>query len=487
MSELYKLHGYMVSEKIKNQEISAEDYIESIFERIDKVDSKINSIITKNYDYALSKAKQIDNKVRDKEKTGNLLGVPIGIKDNISVKGLKNTCASKILSDYVSPYNATVIDRLEEQDAIIIGKLNMDEFGMGSSSEFSYYGEVHNPWNTDYVAGGSSGGSAAIVASRQVPISLGSDTGGSIRCPSSFCSVIGMKPTYGTVSRYGLVSYSNSLEQIGPIAKTIIDITLVLNAICGKDAHDNTTLDKNFKYQINNLDDIISKKYKIGIINNLIDSSDNQISAILYNKLALLKENGFNVNDTSINYSDFALAAYYIIATAEASSNLSRYDNVRYGFDFSPEGYEWNSYYSKVRSNFGEEVKRRILVGSFVLSAGYFGKYYLKAQKVRNIIKSEFNRLFKQFDALILPTMPILPFKIGEKGSTPIELYNLDIYTILANLAGIPAISIPAGFSKEGLPVGLQVLSKEYNEQVLLDLALFFEKNINFTEWNPLI
>ena len=487
MSELYKLHGYMVSEKIKNQEISAEDYIESIFERIDKVDSKINSIITKNYDYALSKAKQIDNKVRDKEKTGNLLGVPIGIKDNISVKGLKNTCASKILSDYVSPYNATVIDRLEEQDAIIIGKLNMDEFGMGSSSEFSYYGEVHNPWNTDYVAGGSSGGSAAIVASRQVPISLGSDTGGSIRCPSSFCSVIGMKPTYGTVSRYGLVSYSNSLEQIGPIAKTIIDITLVLNAICGKDAHDNTTLDKNFKYQINNLDDIISKKYKIGIINNLIDSSDNQISAILYNKLALLKENGFNVNDTSINYSDFALAAYYIIATAEASSNLSRYDNVRYGFDFSPEGYEWNSYYSKVRSNFGEEVKRRILVGSFVLSAGYYGKYYLKAQKVRNIIKSEFNRLFKQFDALILPTMPILPFKIGEKGSTPIELYNLDIYTILANLAGIPAISIPAGFSKEGLPVGLQVLSKDDNEQVLLDLALFFEKNINFTEWNPLI
>jgi aspartyl-tRNA(Asn)/glutamyl-tRNA(Gln) amidotransferase subunit A len=487
MSELHKLHGYVISEKIKNQEISAEEYIEFLFERIHKIDPKINSIITENYNSSLQKAKQIDKKIKNNQKTGTLAGIPIGIKDNISVKGLRNTCASKILSEYVSPYNATVIDRLEDQDAIIIGKLNMDEFGMGTSSEFSYYGQVHNPWKLEYVAGGSSGGSAAIVSSCQVPVSLGSDTGGSIRCPSSFCSVIGMKPTYGSVSRYGLVSYSNSLEQIGPIAKTVVDIALILNTISGKDSNDDTTLDMDFKYNIHNIEEIVSKKYNIGIINNLIDISDNQVSKTIYNKIAMLKENSFNVTNAEINYSDFALAAYYIIATAEASSNLSRFDNIRYGFDFNPEGYEWNSYYSLVRSNFGEEVKRRIMVGSFVLSSGYYGKYYLKAQKIRNLIKGEFNRLFKLFDVLILPTMPILPFRIGEKGTTPLDLYNLDIYTILANLAGIPAISIPAGFSKDGLPVGMQILSSEHNDQILLDLALFFENNDKFNEWSPLL
>ena len=483
--DLYRLPGYIISEKIKNREILAEDYINLVYDRINKIDVKINSFISKNYETAIQKAKEIDNKIKNNEKTGSMVGIPIGIKDNISVKGLKNTCASKILQGYESPYDATVIDRLKYQDAIIIGKLNMDEFGMGTSSEFSFYGEVHNPWNIDYVAGGSSGGSAAVVSSLQVPISLGSDTGGSIRCPSSFCSVIGMKPTYGTVSRFGLVSYSNSLEQIGPIAKTVPDIVLTLNAICGKDPNDNTTLNKQFEYKVNKIDEILSKNYKVGVISNLIEISDKQIAKTISNKIDMLKENGFNVNDTSIKYSDFALAAYYIIATAEASSNLSRFDNLRYGFDFNPEGYEWNSYSSHIRSNFGDEVKRRILVGSFVLSAGYYGKYYLKAQKIRNIIKSEFNRLFKSFDVLILPTMPILPFKLGEKGSTPLELYNLDIYTILANLSGIPAISIPAGFSKEGLPIGLQILSNEFNEQILLDIAMFFEQKDKFSEWNP--
>jgi aspartyl-tRNA(Asn)/glutamyl-tRNA(Gln) amidotransferase subunit A len=484
-SDLFRLPGYIISCKIKNQEILAEDYINLVYDRINKIDVKINSFISKNYEAAIQKARKIDKKIKNNEKTGSMVGIPIGIKDNISVKGLKNTCASKILQGYESPYDATVIDRLKDQDAIIIGKLNMDEFGMGTTSEFSFYGEVHNPWNIDYVAGGSSGGSAAVVSSLQVPISLGSDTGGSIRCPSSFCSVIGMKPTYGTVSRFGLVSYSNSLEQIGPIAKTVTDIVLTLNAICGNDPNDNTTLNKQFEYKVNKIDEILSKNYNVGVINNLIHSSEEQVAKTIYDKIDMLKENGFNVKDTSINYSDFALAAYYIIATAEASSNLSRFDNIRYGFDFDPEGYEWNSYSSHIRSNFGDEVKRRILVGSFVLSAGYYGKYYLKAQKIRNIIKSEFNRLFKFFDVLVLPTMPILPFKIGERGSAPLELYNLDIYTILANLAGIPAISIPAGFSKEGLPIGLQILSNEFNEQILLDIAIFFEQKDKFSEWNP--
>ena len=322
MSELYKLSGFQISQKIKNQDISAEEYINLIFERINNIDTNINSIITKNYDSALIKAKQIDKKIKNNEKTGHLLGIPIGIKDNISVTGLKTTCASKILQDYISPYNATVIDRLEKEDALIIGKLNMDEFGMGTTSEFSFYGSVHNPWNVEYVAGGSSGGSAAVVSSLQVPISLGSDTGGSIRCPSSFCSVVGMKPTYGTVSRYGLVSYSNSLEQIGPIARTITDIVLILNTICGIDSNDNTTLNRQFEYKINNVDDVISKKYKIGVITNLINSSEKQIAQTIYKKITLLKEYGFNVQETDINYSDFALASYYIIATAEASSNL---------------------------------------------------------------------------------------------------------------------------------------------------------------------
>jgi aspartyl-tRNA(Asn)/glutamyl-tRNA(Gln) amidotransferase subunit A len=484
-SDLFRLPGYIISCKIKNQEILAEDYINLVYDRINKIDVKINSFISKNYEAAIQKARKIDKKIKNNEKTGSMVGIPIGIKDNISVKGLKNTCASKILQGYESPYDATVIDRLKDQDAIIIGKLNMDEFGMGTTSEFSFYGEVHNPWNIDYVAGGSSGGSAAVVSSLQVPISLGSDTGGSIRCPSSFCSVIGMKPTYGTVSRFGLVSYSNSLEQIGPIAKTVTDIVLTLNAICGNDPNDNTTLNKQFEYKVNKIDEILSKNYNVGVLNNLIHNSEEQVAKTIYDKIDMLKENGFNVKDTSINYSDFALAAYYIIATAEASSNLSRFDNIRYGFDFDPEGYEWNSYSSHIRSNFGDEVKRRILVGSFVLSAGYYGKYYLKAQKIRNIIKSEFNRLFKFFDVLVLPTMPILPFKIGERGSAPLELYNLDIYTILANLAGIPAISIPAGFSKEGLPIGLQILSNEFNEQILLDIAIFFEQKDKFNEWNP--
>lgn len=489
MADLHKLTGHQVSKKIKNQEIFAEEYINLVFERISSVDSKINSFISKNYESALIKAKQIDKKIRNNEKSGSLLGIPIGIKDNISVSGLKTTCASKMLQEYVSPYNATVVDRLETQDALIVGKLNMDEFGMGTSSEFSHYGAVHNPWNQDYVAGGSSGGSAAAVSSLQLPVSLGSDTGGSIRCPSSFCSVIGIKPTYGLVSRYGLVSYSNSLEQIGPMARTIIDIVMILNTICGKDSSDSTTaaatLDQQFKFKINTVDGVLGKNYKVGIIDNLIRSSESQVMETVFKKIDLLKKHGFDVQKTKINYSDFALAAYYVIATAEASSNLSRFDNIRYGFSHSPEGYEWNSYSSHVRSNFGDEVKRRILVGSFVLSAGYYGKYYLKAQKIRNAIKNEFNKLFKLFDVLMLPTMPILPFKIGEKSAKPLDLFNLDIYTILANLAGIPAMSIPAGFSKEGLPIGLQILSNEFNEQILIDIATFFENKDKFNEWIP--
>jgi aspartyl-tRNA(Asn)/glutamyl-tRNA(Gln) amidotransferase subunit A len=485
LSALHQFPSNQISGKILNREISSEEYVSSIIERIKGIDSRINSFITTSFDKSISKAREIDCKLKSKEKVGKLAGFVIGIKDNISVAGLKTTCASRMLQQYISPYDATVIERLEKEDAIIIGKLNMDEFGMGTSSEFSRYGPVHNPWNFDYVAGGSSGGSAAAVAAMQVPVSLGSDTGGSIRCPSSFCSVIGLKPTYGTVSRYGLVSYSNSLEQIGPIARTIDDIVPLLNTISGEDVHDNTTVNSRNSFRLPDANEIPDKKYRIGVINDLLFTSEKQIIETISNKLDLLKEFDFFVGEASLKYYDFALAAYYIIATAEASSNLSRFDNVRYGFESNPEGYEWNSYFSQMRSNFGEEVKRRILVGSFVLSSGYYGKYYAKAQKVRSIIKKEFARLFKIFDVLVLPTMPILPFKIGEKTSRPIELYNLDIYTILANLSGLPAISIPAGFSKNGLPIGMQLLANEFEEQKLIDLAAFFEKNDNSMRVHP--
>ena len=471
--------------KIKNGEITAEEYVSVIIDRINKTDKQINSFITKNFEKAIENSRRIDRKIKTGEKTGLLAGIPVGIKDNICVKGMKNTCASKMLSEYVSPYNATVIEHIEKQDGIIIGKLNMDEFGMGSTSEFSAYGPVRNPWNTQFVAGGSSGGSAASVSSLQIPVSLGSDTGGSIRCPSSFCSVIGLKPTYGTVSRSGLVSYSNSLEQIGPLARSIFDIVPILNTITGQDARDNTTFASISPCRIKSEEELQKSKLRVGLLSDLINNSDPQIVKGIQEKIDLLEKNQFHLEEIKLSLIDFAVAAYYIIATAEASSNLSRFDNIRYGFYLNPEGYEWKSYFSNARSFFGDEVKRRILLGSYVLSAGYFGKYYEKAQVVRSLIRKELENLFKRFDVILLPTMPVLPFRLGERISNPVDLYNLDLFTIIANLTGIPAISIPAGFSKEGFPFGLQLMANAFEEQKLVDLAVLFEKASNYGECYP--
>ncbi|CAN5753113.1 Asp-tRNA(Asn)/Glu-tRNA(Gln) amidotransferase subunit GatA [soil metagenome] len=487
MKSLYELPAFVVSRKIKEQEITTEEYISIIIERIKQVDLKINSFISYNFESALTKSKAIDKKIKEGLNTGLLTGIPVGIKDNISVQGLKNTCASRMLSEYVSPYNATVVSKIEEQDGIIIGKLNMDEFGMGTTSEYSSFGPVRNPWNLGYVAGGSSGGSAASVASLQIPLSLGSDTGGSVRCPSSFCSVVGIKPTYGSVSRNGLISYSNSLEQIGPIARTIYDLVPLLSIISGNDPKDNTTVRKKYEYKTNNVDNILKKKYKIGVLIDLIDNSEPEVARSCRKKVKQLEDCGCEIEDTMIPLSDYALASYYVIATAEASSNLSRFDNLRYGYEGSPEGYEWNSYFSQSRSKFGDEVKLRILLGSYVLSAGYFGKYYAKAQKLRSMIKREFDILFNKYDILLLPTMPVLPFKLEEKTSQPIENYNLDVYTILANLAGIPAISIPGGLSKDGFPVGVQLISNAFDEQKLIDVAILLENIEGFETWIPKI
>ncbi|MDN5844896.1 MAG: Asp-tRNA(Asn)/Glu-tRNA(Gln) amidotransferase subunit GatA [Candidatus Nitrosocosmicus sp.] len=487
MKSLHELPACVVSRKIKEQEITAEEYISTIIERIRQVDHKINSFISNNFESALSKSRTIDKKIKEGLNTGLLAGIPVGIKDNISVQGLKNTCASRMLSEYIPPYNATVVSKIEAQDGIVIGKLNMDEFGMGTTSEYSAFGPVRNPWNLGYVAGGSSGGSAASVASLQIPLSLGSDTGGSIRCPSSFCSVIGIKPTYGSVSRNGLISYSNSLEQIGPIARTIYDLVTLLNVISGVDPKDNTTLPKNYEYKTDHVDHILKKKYKIGVLNDLIDDSETEVAENTRKKVKQLKDRGCEMEDTRIPLSNYALASYYVIATAEASSNLSRFDNLRYGYQGSPEGYEWNSYFSESRSKFGDEVKLRILLGSYVLSAGYFGKYYAKAQKLRSMIKREFDILFNKYDILLLPTMPVLPFRLGEKTLQPIENYNLDVYTILANLAGIPAISIPGGLSKEGFPIGVQLIANAFGEQKLIDVAVLLENIEGFETWIPKI
>jgi len=466
---LYTLGAGQVAAGIKNREFSAEEYVYQIFERIEKVEPKVNALVTVNKQ-AIDRARIIDKKIRDGEQAGLLAGVALSVKDNISTKGVKTTCASRMLEGYVPPYDATVIKRLHNAGAIIIGKANLDEFAMGSTTEFSRHGITRNPWDINRVPGGSSGGSAASVAALECAASLGSDTGGSVRCPASFCSVVGVKPTYGLISRYGLVSYANSLEQIGPIGRTVSDVVSVLNVIAGADEDDHTTADDSHAYSLHG-----RKGLRIGLVREFIEGADPSVGKVIHKAVDTLTGQGCSCEESSIPSLQYALASYYTIATAEASSNLARYDNVRYGFDMSPEGYEWNSYFVKARSNFGEEVKRRIIVGSYVLSSGYYGKYYLKAQQVRSVLKRELKALFKKYDVLIGPTMPILPFKIGEKIDDPLKMYLIDIDTVVANLTGMPAMSVPAGFAN-GLPVGLQIMADEFQEQTMLDAAHLYEQ-----------
>src|SRR6476660_9021144 len=470
MSKLFTLSAEQIISGVRNREFTIEEYIIQLLERINDIDDKIKAFITIN-DEALNTARKLDKKIKSQEAVGSLAGIAVGIKDNICTKDIKTTCASKLLQEYIPPYDATVVRRLKERDAIIIGKVNLDEFAMGSTTEFGSYGPSHNPWNPDYVVGGSSGGSAASVAALECTVSLGSDTGGSIRCPASFCSVVGLKPTYGLVSRFGLVSYSNSLEQIGPLGRTVSDIVMIMNVIAGFDENDNTT-DNEIKTPRFVASDV-KRPFRYGLIKELVEGSDPAISKLVYSSLDLLSSNDCKWEEVSLN-SDYALASYYTIAMAEASSNLARYDNLRYGFDSSPDSYEWNTYFAKVRSKFGEEVKRRIIIGTYVLSSGYYGKYYLKAQQVRTKLKEELSSLYKKYDVLIAPTMPVLPFKFGEKIDDPLKMYMIDIDTVIANLTGIPAISVPAGFSK-GLPIGLQIMADELQEQTLFETASLFE------------
>ena len=473
MTKLDDLLAYEVVEGLTEGQFTAEEYVISILKRIKEVEPKVHSFITLDTEGALSSAKIIDKKIREKEDIGQLAGVTVGIKDNISTQGIRTTCASKILENYVPTYDATVIRNLKENGAILLGKLNLDEFGMGSTTEYSRYHPTHNPWNLDYVPGGSSGGSGAAVAAGECTVALGSDTGGSIRCPSSFCSVVGLKPTYGRVSRSGLISYANSLEQIGPICRSVKDLVMMLNIISGKDAMDNTSMPSSPITVPNK-----SNKLNVAVIKELITGSDQEVAKSVFSASEKFQEIGFSCEEVSIKNLHYALPSYYTLASAEASSNLARYDNIRYGFDYPIGEYKWDTYFSNVRENFGEEVKRRILIGSYVLSSGYYGKYYLKARRLRSLLRLELLTLFKKYDLLIGPTMPILPFKFGEKIDDPIKMYLVDVNTVIANLAGIPAISLPIGFSN-GLPIGLQIMAAPFEEQKLIDTSYELEKVIH--------
>ena len=456
---------------VKGGEISAEEYIASLLDRVGRLDSRIHAYLQLDGDRALSKARELDRRVKKGERVGKLAGLGVAVKDNICVKGLQATCASKILEGFRPPYSATAVLRLEREDGIVLGKTNMDAFGMGNTTQNSAYGPTTNPWDPGRVPGGSSGGSAAAVALAMASVALGSDTGGSIRCPSSFCSVFGLKPTYGRVSRYGLIPYANSLEQIGPIARDAKTLGLLFETVAGHDPDDATSSREKIRPPAGR--DL--KGLKIGKVKEFFGKgTQEKVSAKVLEACEDLEELGGKVGETSIGSLPYSLAVYYIIAMAEASSNLSRYDGVRYGLSVETGNSDWNAAFSKTRSvGFGEEVKRRILMGTFVLSAGYYEAYYVRAQKVRSLLAREFAVAFKKFDILVGPTMPVLPPRLGEE-VTPLEDYLIDINTVAANLTGLPAVSIPCGFV-DGLPVGMQVLAPSFREDVLLDVAASLE------------
>ncbi|MDI1495815.1 MAG: aspartyl/glutamyl-tRNA amidotransferase subunit A [Cenarchaeum symbiont of Oopsacas minuta] len=459
-------------QNIKNNSTSCEEFMAATMERIKKLNAPINAHIS-IFEDAISKAKKIDVKIQSGDKVGGCYGMPVSIKDNICMFGKKTTCASKMLECFIPPYDATVVQKLHDFDAIITGKTNMDEFGMGTTTEFSTYGNTCNPWNTKYVPGGSSGGSAASVASLQCLASLGSDTGGSIRNPASFCSVVGFKPTYGLVSRYGLVAYSNSIEQIGPLTRTVKDAAFMMNIISGKDEHDVTTIDGKSDY-LSDIDAGVSGK-KIGILRQMMgDGASSKVVNVTDNAAKKLQDLGAVCDDVELDTIQYAVAAYYTITSAEAASNLARYDNIRYGYEMSSSGFTFDSYISEARRKFGPEVKRRMILGGFVPSAGYTGKYYLKALKVKSRLSREIANAFKKFDILLAPTVPILPFEIGEKIDDPMAQFLIDSNTVLANLTGRPAISVPFGHS-DGLPIGVQMMADSMQDARLLQTAYSLE------------
>ena len=474
MKEIYELTASEVRNKILNKELSAYEVTKAVFERIEKTDELIGSFVSLRKEKALEEAKIIDEKIARGEKVGALAGVPVSIKDNMVSLNDPSASCSKILDGYIGIYDATVVTKLKEADAIIIGKTNMDEFAMGGSTKTSYYKLTKNPWDTSKVPGGSSGGAASSIASQQCFISLGSDTGGSIRQPASFCGVVGLKPTYGRVSRYGLMAFASSLDQIGPLAKNVEDIALAMNVIAGYDDYDGTVKNIPVPDYTEFLEKDI-KGVKIGVPKEyFVDGMNENVKSIMMDALEKLKEAGAELVDVSLPHTKYALPTYYILAPAEASSNLARFDGIRYGYR-SKNAKDFNDLYVKSRSEgFGSEVKRRIMIGTYVLSAGFYDAYFKKAQKVRALIKADFDKAFETVDMIFTPVAPTPAFSL-DAIKTPLELYLEDIFTLSANLAGVPGLSIPAGMT-EGLPVGIQLLGKHFDEGNLIAVGSAFEK-----------
>ena len=471
-----------LQEKLAKKEITVEEITKAYAERIEEKEKDVEAFVTTLTDEAIDKSKEIQEKINNGEIKGELAGIPIGIKDNICTKGIKTTCSSKMLENFVSPYDATVMDKINSENMINLGKLNMDEFAMGGSTETSYFKKTKNPWDLTKVPGGSSGGSAAAVASKMVPWALGSDTGGSIRQPSAFCGVVGLKPTYGLVSRYGLVAFASSLDQIGPITKDVKDSAILLNLIAGHDEKDTTSVDMPKKDYVKALTGDI-KGLKIGVPKEFFGEGINEeVKENLKQAIETYKKLGAEIEEFSLDIAKYSLATYYIIACAEASSNLGRFDGIRYTYR-TPEFKNLKELYKKSRSEgFGAEVKRRIILGTYVLSSGYYDAYYKKAQQVRTLVKNEFDKGFEKYDVILTPTSPTVAFGIGEKSDNPLEMYLADICTVSVNIAGLPGISIPSGVDSKGMPIGMQLIGNRFQEETILNAAYSFEQETKFRE-----
>ncbi len=483
--DLSKLSALEAGKLIKNREIGVAEITKAALENIEKTDKNYNAFITVCADEAMKRAEAVQKGIDDGTYTSPLAGVPMAVKDNMCTKGILTTAASKILTGFKPFYNSTAVQKLEDAGAVLLGELNMDEFAMGSTTETSFYGPTVNPWGENRVPGGSSGGSAVAVATDEAYYTLGSDTGGSIRQPASFCGVTGIKPTYGTVSRYGLLAYASSLDQIGPVGKNVEDVAEVLSIISGHDKKDSTSVNQEpLKFNLQNN----VKGKKIGIPAEYFSKGlEKDVKDRVLEAAKKLESMGAIVEEFNMPEIDYAIPAYYIIACAEASSNLSRYDGVKYGFR-TPEFEDLTDLYNKTRSDgFGMEVKRRIMIGAFVLSSGYYDAYYKKALKVKAVIKNAFDRAFEKYDAILSPAAPTTALKMGENLSDPLKMYLGDIYTVSVNLAGLPSIVIPCGFDKEGLPVGLQITGKAFSENNIMNIAYSFQQETDYHTKKPVL
>ncbi|UCG10351.1 MAG: Asp-tRNA(Asn)/Glu-tRNA(Gln) amidotransferase subunit GatA [Dehalococcoidia bacterium] len=470
---------------LKSRKLSSVELTRACLERIKEAEPKVHALVTVTDQAALKQAEAADKLLAQKDNHNPLTGIPVLIKDNMCTKGVRTTCSSKILENFIPPYDATVVEKLNNAGAVVLGKANMDEFAMGSSTENSALFTTGNPWDLSRVPGGSSGGSAAAVAAGETIYALGSDTGGSIRQPAGFCNVVGLKPTYGRVSRYGLVAFASSLDQIGPLTQDVTDCALVLNAIAGYDPRDSTSVPHPTPDYTRCLSAEL-KGLKIGIPKEyFVAGIQPEVEAAIRTAIDKLAGLGARIDwEVSLPHTSYALAVYYIIAPSEASANLARYDGVKYGFSYKETDNMWTAMEKTRQHGFGAEVKRRIMLGTYALSAGYYDAWYLKAQKVRTLIRREFDRLFEKFDALVTPTSPTTPFKIGEKTDDPLQMYLSDVCTIPVNIAGLPAISIPAGFA-DGLPIGMQIIGKPFSEETILKIAYAYEQATDWHKHKP--